>query len=110
MAIDAFYTRTTGGGYTHLIPSNFYEEPMQVDGLWYQSNEHFYQSSKTFLLSESLAMRQATTPGLAKKLGQRCTLRSDWEEVKIPLMRIGLEAKFRPNSPCGDWRLAPGDG
>ena len=65
------------GGYRFL--SNFYVAPVEYEGVIYPSTEHAYQAVK-FLDEEAReAVRQAPTPGKAKRLGQKYTLRPDWE-------------------------------
>ena len=36
----------------------------------------------------------AETPGLAKKLGRKATIRPDWEKIKLPIMEYLLRQKF----------------
>ncbi len=43
-------------------------------------------AEKTFLAKEKLAIMACDTPAKAKRLGQKLTLRSDWEDV--PLRRL----------------------
>ena len=56
--------------------------------------EHFFQAMKTWSIEEHEAIRTAYCPGDAKKLGRRCTLREDWDEVKNNFMLTGLRKKF----------------
>ncbi len=75
-------------GYYDFL-SNFYIEP---DG---SCVEKEFQASKTTVREEQLAIFNAPTPGAAKRLGRHCTLRKDWEEVKLRLMWDFVAAKFQ---------------
>lgn len=87
--IDSF-----SGEYDFL--SNFYpsvigwEDTKQL----YPTLEHYFQAMKTFEIEEHNAIMNAETPGKAKKLGRKCTLRADWEAVKDQVMLTGLRMKF----------------
>ena len=49
---------------------------------------------KTPSMEEAMEIAAAHTPGRAKRLGRKCQLRPDWEEIKIPVMRSALRKKF----------------
>lgn len=74
---------------------NFYSHVIVVEGLAYATTEHYFQAHKTLVPHEREAVRTASTPGKAKALGQKVTLRKDWEKVKVDVMRTGLEHKFQ---------------
>ena len=82
---------------SHHFLSNFYLADQNVDMEWYASNEHFYQAMKTTSIKERRWVASAQSPGLAKKRGRSVTLRSDWEDIKVTVMRLGLRAKFYQN-------------
>lgn len=81
------------GPYAFL--SNFSPSFIIVEGLAYPTVEHAYQASKTTELSEKLEIRNAETPGQAKKLGKSVTLRPNWEEIKVSVMENLLRLKFQ---------------
>jgi ribA/ribD-fused uncharacterized protein len=56
--------------------------------------EHLYQAEKTVIQSEKTKILKASTPGSAKRLGQKATLRPDWEEIKNTVMYEQLKKKF----------------
>ncbi len=60
----------------------------------YGSVEHAYQAAKTLDELERQAIRHVSTPNQAKKAGQRITLRDDWEDIKVSVMRQLLREKF----------------
>jgi ribA/ribD-fused uncharacterized protein len=74
--------------------SNFYEAPIYVDGKRFASVEHAYQAHKTLDESAFNLIREAKTPGIAKKLGRAVSLRKDWDTVKYDLMLMFVRKKF----------------
>lgn len=87
--IDRF---TSEAGYGFL--SNFHPSTIYIDGKSYATVEHAYQAHKTLDEASRELIRRAKTPSEAKKLGQGVQLRSDWEDVKIDLMRSFIRQKF----------------
>lgn len=75
--------------------SNFWECEIPYDGLVYKSTEAAYQAAKTNSYHEKLVIQSASTPGKAKRLGRDITMRPDWDDVKVDVMREILEIKFR---------------
>lgn len=75
--------------------SNFYPSPITHDGITYSTVEHFFQAMKTTNIDEKKAIAAATTPGQAKRMGRKVQLRSDWEKIKVDMMRLGLLLKFQ---------------
>ena len=85
------------GEYAFL--SNFYPSPI-YDAVWrikFPTAEHLYQSRKTFDLDEKRNIMMCETPGKAKRLGRKISLRKDWEDVKLSVMRAVLIHKFNQN-------------
>lgn len=78
--------------------SNFYDSPIPItdgiDTFTAKTVEHYYQASKTPSMEEFLDILSAETPGRAKKLGKKCMLYSEWEEIKIDVMCHALKLKF----------------
>lgn len=81
------------GKYAFL--SNFFPSPITFDGVTFPTVEHWFQAWKTKVPAEFRAIATADTPGKSKRLGRQCTLREDWEEVKVDVMRDGLRLKFQ---------------
>lgn len=78
--------------------SNFYSCQIVLDGKMYPSTEHAYQAAKTLDEDEREQIRIAPKFRDAKHLGQKVTKRSDWDEVKIAVMKECLRQKFeRPD-------------
>jgi ribA/ribD-fused uncharacterized protein len=74
--------------------SNFYPVEILMDGVIYPTLEHAYQASKTLDKCERALVLKARKPGYAKRLGRQLTLRKDWEQVKLAIMKDLLEQKF----------------
>ena len=74
--------------------SNFWHSPFTYEGIVYPTNEHFFQAMKTLDWNERNWIASAETPGVAKRRGRTCPLRSDWEKVKDEVMLTGLRIKF----------------
>lgn len=83
---------TFRGDYEFL--SNFTNSPLLYEGETYPTIEHAFQAAKTFDPVERQKVRAATSPGSAKRLGRRVTLRTDWEAVKYDIMLALLRQKF----------------
>lgn len=94
------------GEYAFL--SNFYPSPIFHDGIAYPTVEHFFQGMKTLDIAERKAIAGAPTPGKAKRMGRQVKLRSDWEQVKVYYMELGLKLKFK-NPELAQKLIATGD-
>ena len=74
--------------------SNFYNAPVEYEGILYTNNEAAFQSAKlknknlrTNYIYNGMKYNFATLdPSTAKKFGRHLNLRSDWEEVKFDIM------------------------
>ena len=97
--------------------SNFYPAPIPHGHLVFRTAEHFYQWCKTLDPQEKQEIYCASTPGKAKRLGAKCTIREDWEKpvgqsqvpFKVQTMRSILYAKFTYNPDLGEKLIATGD-
>ena len=74
--------------------SNFHPSRIPRGEYIYATVEHAFQAAKTDSARERRDILNASTPGEAKRLGRRCTLRPNWEQVKIDVMRECLRIKF----------------
>ena len=88
--------------------SNFYPSEIEFEGIIYPTNEHFFQAMKTLDINKRKAIANASTPGLAKKMGRSVSLRPDWEDIKDDVMLEGLYRKFADDE-LADWLLDTGD-
>jgi len=74
--------------------SNFDYSPITIQGSRYNSVEHAYQALKTDDPNIAKEIRNASTPGKAKRLGQSVKPRPDWDNIKVDLMDNLLRIKF----------------
>ena len=91
-----FYSRSDDYGWL----SNFERSPQRVDGVCYETNEHYYQSQKAIGLDIWKWIKEAPNPFLAMKAGRSLRnkeIRNDWHEIKDKIMLRGLRAKFDQN-------------
>lgn len=97
------------GDYRFL--SNFYiGNPIVLNGsASFQTSEHLYQAFKTTDVEEMLEIAACSSPGKAKRLGAKITLRSDWDAVKDRVMEICTVRKFGANPELLNALIATGD-
>lgn len=88
--------------------SNFYEAPIEYDGLCFGNAEAAFQAQKC-VDREGRMEFQNMRPSEAKRAGRKVTLRPDWEQVKVHLMEEIVRAKFTQNSDLAQMLLATGD-
>lgn len=114
MMIGTFVTDTG-----RLPLCNFYESP---DGsplfvapffntagpvLEWPTAEHYYQAAKATFAVDAELIRTASSPGLAKKIArERAMNRTDWQEVKLSVMRKALELKFQFGTSLGAYLMS----
>ena len=77
--------------------SNFWAAPLTVGSMTFATSEHAYQAAKSLLPNEWALVNATSSPGRAKRIGQQLTLRPDWEDIKIEVMREIIAAKFDQN-------------
>jgi len=74
--------------------SNFEPAKVVIGGLLFDTIEHGFQAAKSFDPEDWEKIQACATPGQAKRMGRKVTLRPDWEEAKIPVMEELLRQKF----------------
>jgi len=91
--------------------SNFAAYGFELDGRYYATSEHYFQSKKFVGTPDEEAVRLAPAPKIAADWGRERTrpLRSDWNDVKDDVMRQALRAKFARHAPLRDLLLSTGD-
>ncbi len=96
---------------TYFEFSNFSAHPFELDGLRWPTVEHYFQAQKFPGTPHAETIRQAPTPGQAKRLGRsrEVVIRSDWEQTKEDVMRRALEQKFRSHPKLHRMLLDTGD-
>lgn len=63
--------------------SNFYPCHIQCKGQSWKTAEHLFQGMKTTNLKERERIRKVQSPYNAKKLGRLCTLRPNWNKMRL---------------------------
>lgn len=96
-------------GTEYRFLSNFWHSPVEMDGLIYPTVEHAYQAAKCAILGDRKFIQEAKTPAKAKMLGQIVKMVSDWEEIKVDVMRGLLYKKFVAGHSLARQLLATGD-
>ena len=87
--------------------SNFHPCKVTYNGVTYQSSEVAWQAQK--ILNKDIQRRfTGYTASMSKREGRRVHLRSDWEEVKYPLMVEVCYAKFSQNEGLKNLLLSTG--
>lgn len=99
----------------YQVFSNFARIPVAIYShlekceITYPTGEHAFNAAKTLDPAERAAILAAPTPGEAKRIGRRVTLRPGWDErIRYAAMRAVLEAKFAPGSSAAAVLLATG--
>jgi ribA/ribD-fused uncharacterized protein len=89
--------------------SNFYVSPVVLAGETWPTTEHYYQSQKCADPQMQIAIRQAPTPGEAKRMGRTVTsLPGDWATRRDDVMLAALRAKFTQHPDLAAMLLATG--
>ena len=91
--------------------SNFSPHGVELDGVWWPTNEHFFQAQKFAGTPHADAIREVKTPKDAAKMGRDRSrpLRKDWEKVKEDVMRRGVLRKFETHAEIREVLLSTGD-
>lgn len=88
--IDSF-----DGEYRFL--SNYAFSPIFLDGLVWNTAEHFYQSEKCVSEKDREIIRLLKTPHEAKEMGQLVEIKPNWDKIKTSRMYVILLMKFIQN-------------
>ena len=77
--------------------SNFAPYGIEIDGVWWDTIEHYFQAQKFDSMEYRERIRRARTPKDAAALGRsrEVPIRSDWEAAKVEIMRAAILRKFR---------------
>jgi len=88
--------------------SNFYPATVGLHDIEYPTVEHAYQAAKGIGPESRKYVREAPTPGEAKRRGRDILHRGDWEDLKLSVMENLLRQKFA-NDPLRSMLLATGN-
>jgi ribA/ribD-fused uncharacterized protein len=89
--------------------SNYAPAKVRLDGMEFPTVEHAYQAAKTLEAAARQKIREASTPGLAKKMGRKLTKIPEWSDVKVEVMRDLVHQKFEQHPDLKKLLLATGD-
>ena len=89
--------------------TNFWSAPFILDGAEWPTVEHYFQAQKALDPQEKERIRLADTPMQVKQMGQKVSLRPDWEQVKEEVMLRALRAKFDQHPDLAMVLLRSGD-
>lgn len=90
--------------------SNFSAHGFDLDGQWWPTSEHYFQSQKFASTPHAEAIRLAKTPKEAAAIGRERNrpLRPDWQEVKDTVMRRAVLRKFESHTDIRTILLSTG--
>ena len=74
--------------------SNFWQAPVRTYDWIYLTAEHAFQSLKMETDYDAELVRQAKTPGQAKRLGRKLPMKGNWNNIKLHVMQDILIDKF----------------
>lgn len=91
--------------------SNFSRHRIFMNGKVWKTVEHYFQAQKFAGTKHEEEVRRAYTPKIAAQLGRgrKKPLRSDWEKVRVGIMREALFAKFTQHDDLKKILLETGD-
>lgn len=88
--------------------SNFWPAAVVYKGRKYLNSEAAYQAAKTLDIEDRKRF-ESMEAGRAKREGRKVTMRADWDEVKLTVMKEILLDKFMRNEDLRDKLVATGD-
>lgn len=74
--------------------SNFYPVDIEMDGVTYKTAEAAFQAQKCINPEERMLIASTDSGRKAKLLGRKVSIRNDWEDVKVDVMREVIDRKF----------------
>ncbi len=78
--------------------SNFYPCNVIYEGIEYPSSEHAYVAAKTDNQLQKIAISEILNTSDVKRFGRTLKLKSNWDSVKVSIMKNIVEAKFDQNT------------
>jgi len=91
--------------------SNFAPFPIFLDGKRWPTSEHYFQAQKFHDLVAQEAIRRTRSPFRAAIMGRdrKQKLRSDWEAVKVSIMKRAVITKFTQHQELRELLLSTGE-
>jgi ribA/ribD-fused uncharacterized protein len=103
MAIKFYRTKEPYG-----FLGNYFKARFFIYGRWWSFVEAPYQSEKTHVQSEKDEICAAIKANDSRLLGQKVTMRPDWDQVKRKVMKECVTAKFLQHPLLREQLLATG--
>jgi N-glycosidase YbiA len=90
--------------------SNFAPFGIAMDGLWWQTVEHYYQAMKFNDVLYIEKIRTVKTPNEAGKLGRNrnILIKENWDEIKYDIMFDAVLKKFQTHNMLKDLLIDTG--
>lgn len=109
MTGDPIYFYTPRDKYGEF--SNFARFGVEMEGQWWKTVEHYFQSRKFHDRDYREKIRAAATPKEAAALGRsrRMAIREDWEQVKDGIMKAAVLKKFQTHANLRAMLLSTGE-
>lgn len=85
--------------------SNYSPYPVLYEGIRYQNSEAAFQAQKCREKCERMKFARLN-PTEAKTLGRKISIRPDWENCKVQIMKDIVRAKFEQNQELQEKLLA----
>lgn len=111
--IEAIFFNSKSDRYSEF--SNFSNHGFTVPigsygGVYYPTVEHFFQCMKFYDIEYVNAIRLASTPAEAKRLGKsrEYRIRDNWDSLRIEVMMQGIKYKFEQNPELKELLLSTG--
>ncbi|BCL77613.1 NADAR family protein [Ktedonobacteria bacterium brp13] len=91
--------------------SNFSRHGIEMDGIWWQTVEHYFQAQKFAGTPHAAQIQRALTPKQAAEIGRnrKLPLRPDWEQVKDEVMFKAVLQKFETHKGLRTLLLSTGE-
>jgi N-glycosidase YbiA len=91
--------------------SNFAKYSFEADGKYWPTSEHYFQAQKFSGTVHEEVIRQASSARHAAEIGRdpKLPLRSDWQVVKLEVMRTALRYTFASHRALVELLVATGD-
>jgi len=90
--------------------SNFSSHGIEIDGIWWKTVEHYFQTQKFNDSEYRDKIRGSHTAKQAAELGRsrKVPIRPDWEMVKDRIMEEAVLAKFQTHNSLKEMLLSTG--
>lgn len=88
--------------------SNFEPCYVEYEGLAFICVEAAYVAAKTLDIATRKEVQALPDGRACKKFGRTIKVRSDWEDIRLPVMKLLISQKFGPGTALGQRLIATG--